>query len=80
MSSIAARRVNTRACQLQPNGMVSRGTHAYPGANDCSRALLIILSTLPLPSVRRFATGQEGRKHGKYRYRSPSVEALVSHP
>jgi len=34
MSSIAARRVNTRACQLQPNGMVSRGTHAYPGANE----------------------------------------------
>ena len=34
MSSIAAKRVNTRVCQLQPNGMFSRGTHAYPGANE----------------------------------------------
>ena len=33
MSSIAARRANKRACQWQPNGMLSRGTHAYPGAN-----------------------------------------------
>jgi hypothetical protein len=33
MSSIAARQVNTRVCQLQPNGMLSRGTQAYPGAN-----------------------------------------------
>src|SRR5262249_23054230 len=33
MSSIAARRVNTRVCQLQPNGTLSRGIQAYPGAN-----------------------------------------------
>ena len=33
MSSIAARRANKRACQWQPNGMLSRRTHAYPGAN-----------------------------------------------
>ena len=33
MSSIAARRANKRVCQLQPNGMFSRGTYAYPGAN-----------------------------------------------
>jgi hypothetical protein len=33
MSSIAARRANKRAYQWQPNGMLSRGTHAYPGAN-----------------------------------------------
>ena len=33
MSSIAARQANKRVCQLQPNGMLSRGTHAYPGAN-----------------------------------------------
>lgn len=33
MYSIAARRANKRVCQLQPNGMLSRGIHAYPGAN-----------------------------------------------
>ena len=33
MSSIAARRVNTRVGPLQPNGILSRGTQAYPGAN-----------------------------------------------
>ena len=38
MSSIAARRVNTRVGQLQPNGMLSRGTQAYPGANEEQRA------------------------------------------
>ena len=27
MSSIAARRANKRACPLQPNGILSRGTH-----------------------------------------------------
>src|SRR5437899_13085172 len=36
MSSIAARRANKRVCQLQPNGMFSRGTYAYPGANGAS--------------------------------------------
>ena len=33
MSSIAARRANKRACPLQPNGILFRGTHVYPGAN-----------------------------------------------
>ena len=33
MSSLAARPVNTRVCPLQPNGMLSRGTQTYPGAN-----------------------------------------------
>ena len=27
MSSIAARRANKRVCPLQPNGILSRGTH-----------------------------------------------------
>ena len=34
MSSIAARRANKRACPLQPNGILFRGTHVYPGANE----------------------------------------------
>ena len=33
MYSIAARRAHKRVCPLQPHGMLSRGTHAYPGAN-----------------------------------------------
>src|SRR5215472_12634589 len=38
MSSIAVRRANKRACPLQPNGILSRGTHVYPGANALLQA------------------------------------------
>ena len=34
--SIAAMQANKRVSPLQPNGMLSRGTHAYPGANGDS--------------------------------------------
>ena len=50
MSSIAARRANKRACPLQPNGILFRGTHVYPGANA------------PPPRARRLAVRPAGSK------------------
>ena len=52
MSSIAAKRVNTRVCQLQPNGMFSRGTHAYPGANGVQPARRQATGPAPKPRWR----------------------------
>src|SRR5213593_1334037 len=46
MSSIVAKRANKRVCPLQPNGMLSRGTHAYPGANGGSSTPMEVYQVL----------------------------------
>ena len=85
MSSIAARRANKRACQWQPNGMLSRGTHAYPGANGClprpipglrhSTTLgetIVWRHGLHTPSLSEVAADQQG-VHAACRIRSSST-------
>jgi hypothetical protein len=59
MYSIAARRANQRVCQLQPNGMLSRGTQAYPGANGVKASGRAIVEGCKGEDVKRDFKGSE---------------------
>jgi len=67
MSSIAARRANKRACPLQPNGILSRGTHG-------------ILAQMPCRLVPAPGVGPHAQRRTPWRAHRQGVQGVPEAP